>query len=216
MRVLDLREMISRITFRIMNIRYKASRHYMAAVFMLLFIILIAFTAVFIGQRKALERKENIIKSFYGDNENGEARNGLMTDAAVIQVYVCGMVKNPGVYEAKEGCRVAELIEAAGGATGKASLDALNLAQEVFDGQRIYIPSIEESAGGDSSDSGIVNINTASSSRLESLPGIGPVTAEKIIRYREENGAFKTKEALMGVSGIGIKKFSQIKDLIGI
>ncbi len=227
MKLIDLRETFSRIIFWFQNIRYVAKKHQMIAVFMLVFIMLIIFTAVFVSQQKRLERKENILKSFY---EAGSERDGKDTlpvvpdEPLLIIVHICGEVVNPGVYEIPEGSRVIDLIEKAGGATGAACIDSLNLAREAMDGQKIYVPSIEEAeagifeapAGEDSGYSLTININTASGAQLESLPGIGPVTAEKIIQYRSANGPFARKEDLLDISGIGPKKFEAIKDLIDI
>ncbi len=128
------------------------------------------------------------------------------------------------------GSRIIDLIGIGGGQTEDACLEALNLAQEVSDGQRIYIPSEEEvsdgsyledpdpgiSLLGDNEYSKVININNAMSDRLEELPGIGPVTAGNIIEYREKYGPFENKEQLMDVSGIGPKKFEKVRDLIDI
>ena len=234
MKLFDIREAVSRAAFRVQNIRYLSKRHYMTTVFLLLFIMLIIFTSVFISQRKQLERKENIVRSFYieaGEDEQiGDAQHLTAAEEAYIKVHVCGEVINPGVYEAEKGSRVIDLINIAGGGTEKACLDLLNLAQEAFDGQKIYVPSQEEAAAGnigamspasqgiqgEGGNTSIININTASSLQLESLPGIGPVTAGKIIDHREKYGAFKQIEDLMNISGIGPKKFEQLKDFIDV
>jgi len=227
MKLLDLRETFSRIIFWFQNIRYVTKKHHMIAVFMLVFIMLMIFTAVFVSQQKRLERKENILKSFYEAGSEGDEKDTLPLihdEPALIIVHICGEVKNPGVYEIQEGSRVIDLIEKAGGATGAACTDSLNLARKAMDGQKIYIPSKEDAeagifegpAGEDSGYSLIININTASQAQLESLPGIGPVTAEKIIQYRSSNGPFARKEDLLDISGIGPKKFEAIKDLIDI
>jgi competence protein ComEA len=227
MKLLDLRETFSRIIFWFQNIRYVTKKHHMIAVFMLVFIMLMIFTSVFISQKNRLERKENILKSFYevdGEADKKDTSPVINDEPVLIIVHICGEVKNPGVYEVREGSRVVDLIKKAGGATGAACTDSLNLAREAMDGQKIYVPSIEEAeagifegpAGEDSGYSLTININTASRDRLESLPGIGPVTAEKIIQYRSTNGPFARKEDLLDVSGIGPKKFEDIKDLIDI
>ncbi len=141
----------------------------------------------------------------------------------------------PGVYDVEQGLRIADIIDLAGGATDSACLAAVNLAMEAGDGQRIYIPSFEEveqgsslyyrdsyqpyidNSGSDVSGSSygnIVNINTAGTSELEKLPGIGPATAKKIIDHRNKYGSFKSKEELLDISGIGPKKYGDIKDYI--
>jgi competence protein ComEA len=158
---------------------------------------------------------------------------------APIAVHVVGAVPRPGLYEFSEGARVQDAIDAAGGVLASANADAVNLAALLTDGQQLNIPyktgqePAEEDAtslvlpGSDdqdedessddqsSSPSGdLININTASLAELDSLPGIGPALAQRIIDYREENGAFTTIEDIMDVSGIGPATFDRIKDLI--
>lgn len=143
---------------------------------------------------------------------------------ALICVYVCGSVQSPDVYYISAGKRIADAIKAAGGATEEAYLQALNLAEVLSDGQRLYVPSYEEaSEGADfqiqadmsaSQSQGLVNINTADTDVLMSLPGIGQSKAQSIIAYREENGAYKAIEDIMNVSGIKEAAFSKIKDFI--
>jgi competence protein ComEA len=234
MKLFNLREASARIIFWLNNIKYMTKRHHMLAVFMLVLIMLVIFSAVFISQKNKLERSQNILKSFYEDEVNGKQKqiDSSLTDGepVLIKIHVCGEVNIPGVYEVRKGSRIIELIEKAGGATGSACVDALNLAQEVFDGQKIYVPSQDEllskglhgvdAAEGETLGADVyrlkININTATSGQLESLPGIGPVTAEKIIRHREKYGHFSKKEDLMDISGIGPKRFQQVKDLIDV
>lgn len=156
----------------------------------------------------------------------------------MIVVHVIGQVNNPGVVRINYGARIADIIEAAGGNTEIADLDKINLAYIVEDGQKIYIPSKEETANvleftdnqyisdeagynefvnsGDSSNSSKININTATKSQLETLPGVGESTAQKIIDYREQNGKFKNIEDIKNVSGIGDAKYNNIKEYICI
>jgi competence protein ComEA len=233
MKLFNIKEAVARVIFWVVNIRYFSKRHYLVTVFLMIFIMLIIFTSVFISQRQQLERNENIIRSFYGDPDPGKSKDPVLSDIGeklLIKVHVCGEVAVPGVYEVEKGSRVIDLIKIAGGGTEEACLDSHNLAQEAFDGQKIYVPSQEEvvlgntdgtciSEPGIHGDGGyipVININTASSSQLESLPGIGPVTAGKIIQYRERYGTFESIEDLMDISGIGPKKFEQIKDLIDV
>ena len=129
----------------------------------------------------------------------------------------------------EEGARIADAIEAAGGATLEAELSKLNLAYVLKDGQKIYIPSIldeeeeyimEGSGDGvikeeeEQDKEGKININTATQTELETLTGIGPSTASKIIEYRKQNGEFKTIEDTKNVSGIGENKYESIKNNI--
>lgn len=164
-------------------------------------------------------------------NNTGSAGNIIDKNSKTdkIKVYICGSVKNPGVYEINAGARVIDLIEVAGGGSEDACLEIINLAQPVSDGQRIYVPSEEEIKGGSSlffneelssgyqySGNKIININQANLQELQELPGIGPALAQNIIEYRSKNGAFKKKEELKNVTGIGDKKYEKISELISI
>ena len=152
-----------------------------------------------------------------------QAESDGKTAAAQIYVDIGGQVKNPGVYTVKEGTRVFEVIEKAGGLTEDAFIEQINQAEAVTDGQKIVIPSSEDvqqslmpqtASGKDSS--GLVNINSADSQTLQEIPGVGPATAEKIIAYRTENGRFSSIEDLKNVSGIGDKTFEKMKDKITV
>ncbi|OFW59899.1 MAG: hypothetical protein A2W01_12050 [Candidatus Solincola sediminis] len=137
-----------------------------------------------------------------------------------LTVHVAGAVSHPGVVCIKEGERVIDAIEAAGGPLPEADLNALNLAQPAQDGQRISVPRQGEAAaegGGDGEKQGRrVNINLAGQAELEALPGIGPALAERIIAYREKKGGFKNVDELKQVSGIGEKKFEELRDYIEV
>lgn len=122
-------------------------------------------------------------------------------------VYVEGGVVNPGVYLLREGDRVVDAIEAAGGFIPDADRGAVNLAATLRDGEQIHIYKI-----GDVPQK--VNINTADVWLLEALEGIGPILAQRIVDYRSENGPFQRIEDLKKVNGIGSKIFEQIKDKI--
>lgn len=136
-----------------------------------------------------------------------------------IKVHVAGEVKKPGLYKLKEGARINDAVDAAGGFTDNADKDSLNLAKLVEDGEQIMIPSKggAESAAGSSSSStnnGKININTADLATLQTLNGVGPSTAQKIIDYRNANGKFKSIDDLKKISGIGEKTFAKFKDQI--
>ena len=138
-----------------------------------------------------------------------------------IYVHIEGCVHEPGLVIAPKGIRLYELIELAGGETDEADLSKINLASIVSDGQKVYIPRIvifdeNENSITSISRSGIVNINTASITELQTLDGIGPSMAIKIIEYRESNGYFTQIEDIMKVSGIGEIKFNKIKEKITI
>jgi competence protein ComEA len=146
---------------------------------------------------------------------------------AVIFVHVTGAVRAPGVYELPPGQRVADAIDAAGGALANADPNALNLAAPLADGDRIAVPargeestpaghshaaSATEAAGA----AGPVDLNTATAAELETLPGIGPATAAAIVEHREHIGPFATVDDLDAVPGIGKAKLEAIRDLVTV
>jgi len=141
-------------------------------------------------------------------------------EAPQLSVHVVGAVSYPGVYRLEEGDRVIDAIEEAGGPLPEADLESLNLAQTVNDGQKVMVPRLGEEAASSSSkgegESDRVNINNASEKELEELPGIGPTLAGRIVSYREKSGGFRSVEELKQVTGIGEKKFAEIKDLVEI
>lgn len=135
-----------------------------------------------------------------------------------IYVYVCGCVNNPGVVSLKVDSRIYEVIELAGGFSTDADINAINQAEFVKDGQKIYIPAIGESmnyAEGTET-SGLVNINTAGISELTTLPGIGESRAQSIIDYRNINGPFSDISEIMNISGIKQSAFDKIKSYITV
>lgn len=146
--------------------------------------------------------------------------------AQTIFVHVVGCVARPGLVEVERGARVADAVEAAGGFTEDARADSVNLAREVQDGEQVVVSSSEQAddpvgaaqlqsapAGADAP-AGRVNINAATSEQLQSLPGIGPALAERIVGDRTANGAFASVQDITRVSGIGEKKYAQIENLI--
>lgn len=148
-----------------------------------------------------------------------------------IVVHVSGAVDQPGVYSLPAGSRVQDAIRAAGGEISEGDIQALNLAALLQDGDRLQVPSknapqlqaeIDSSPGTRSGATGsilvepLININTASQQELESLPGIGPTLASRIIDYRLAYGSFATIEAVQEVTGIGPARYEQIKDLITV
>ena len=140
--------------------------------------------------------------------------------AKLLVVDVAGQVRRPGLYSLRAGSRVDDAVAAAGGATRKAQLDAVNLAAPVADGEQIVVPG--SGAGGvaaasspaGSSPSAPLDLNSATLEQLVALPGIGPVTAQKILDYRQQHGAFHAVAELEGVSGIGPAHMAQLKGLV--
>lgn len=175
------------------------------------------------------EKEEEINKNVENNSEEKEE----------IVVHIAGEVKKPGIVRIKDGSRIADIIEQAGGLTDQANLTNINLAYIVEDGQKITIPSkqeqeVKEYISNQSGEGVIrenpeintiqnatikntkVNINKATKEELQSLSGIGESTAQKIIDYRKENGEFKQIEDLKNVSGIGDAKYNAIKDNIKV
>lgn len=180
------------------------------------------------NENNQIEENELNVAKTNSTEENSE------TEENIIVVHVTGEVKNPGIVRVKEGSRIEDIIEAAGGLTENADITNVNLAYLVEDGMKIRIPSNNEedlasknyitsdSGNGvliseeEDSNSNIVNINEATQTDLETLPGIGPSLATRIIEYREENGRFKEIEDLKKVRGIGDSKFENIKEYIKV
>lgn len=138
--------------------------------------------------------------------------------SGIIYVDISGCVNNPGVYELKEGTRVFQLIEEAGGLTEDADIEDLNRAEEVVDGQKIVIFSTKDTEDKltEETSSGKININKADSIALQQIPGVGPATAERIIEYRTQKGKFKKIEDIKNVSGIGEKTFESMREYITV
>ncbi|MDR1015617.1 MAG: ComEA family DNA-binding protein [Coriobacteriales bacterium] len=166
----------------------------------------------------------------------GEAASAAKAAAEELTVYVTGAVAEPGVYVVGQGARINDAVKDAGGLSQDAAANYVNLAAPLQDGQHVHIPDLAQvesgeatliAAGASSGDplpqgqaegqdapeaqgGSLVNINTADSAALESLPGIGPATAKRIIDHREKNGAFASIEGLKDVSGIGEKKYEEL------
>ena len=136
-------------------------------------------------------------------------------------VHVVGAVREPGLYELADGSRVDDAISAAGGPKPKAALELVNLAAPVADGQQVIVPLRGRSAtGGAAAAPGAppqpVHLNSATLEELDTLPGIGPVTAQKILDYRTEHGAFSSVDELDSVSGIGPARLAELKKLVDL
>jgi competence protein ComEA len=138
-----------------------------------------------------------------------------------VVVDVVGAVRRPGLYRLAPHARIADAIARAGGASHKADLAQVNLAAPLADGEQIVVPrrgSAVSAAGGSSAAAGAVSapvqLSTATLEQLDGLPGIGPVTAQKILDYRNEHGAFHSVDELDAVPGIGPKRLEQLRDLV--
>ena len=144
------------------------------------------------------------------------------TPARKVVVHVVGQVFRPGLYTLPDGSRVNDAIEKAGGAKPRAALELVNLAAPVADGQQVVVPSrreaAEAAAGGSLGGAarGKVHLNSATLDQLDELPGVGPVTAQKILDYREAHGAFGSVNELDAVPGIGPARLAELRDLVDL
>ena len=204
-------------------------------------IIIIIFLCVFFYTRSNLENEYTELDN-YNMLQNETNIKQEQEDISKIFIHVTGAVNNEGVVEIKEGSRIADAVDAANGFTEDADISQINLAYQLEDGQKIYIPSINDEkingeekvlkkeyitdeAGDDiiiedetsnikSKEDEKININTAEQSELEEIPGVGKATAQKIIEYRKTNGKFKSIDDIKNVSGIGDSKFENMKEKI--
>ena len=184
-------------------------------------------TAHFVDAETETESTEEL-SSEATNTEEPQSEMQKQESAKLLYVYVCGEIKNPGVYTLPEGSRVCDLFEIAGGLTKNAAMEYWNQARPLVDGEMLYVPNREEvkdlpkqetqtgNAGQDTDKTGKVNINTASKEVLMTLPGIGEAKAMAILLYRQEHGAFSSIEELMQVEGIKEAVFSKVKDYIEI
>lgn len=251
-----------------MNIKKKIMKLIRSKVSIVIFIIII-FLVIYFYIEKHIVKNNNTNEYDYTDNivyddfmenrnsqENVDENKEELKKEQVIEekenkdnmyIYITGEVNEPGVYILKEGSRISDAINIAGGTTQNANLDKINLVYSLKDGMKINIPNnldlknnpnyiyITMSSGDEKNDSdfinkddninnnsnnvsafkvSMVNINTATQTELETLPGIGPSLALKIINYRKENGKFENIEELKNVSGIGDNKYDEIKEYI--
>ena len=167
--------------------------------------------------------KNNNENIFVEENESMEVITKKEEKEIVkIVVDIKGEIKNPNIYWLEEGCIIEDLINIAGGITEEGDLSKINRAQKLNDHEVVIIPNINDKESEieniipSSNDKNKVNINTASINELDTLSGIGPSKAESIIKYREENGTFKSIEEIKNVTGIGEALFEKFKENITI
>ncbi len=175
--------------------------------------------------------QESPVQQSTGQQSTGQQSTGQENSAGAgeVVVHVSGQVNAPGVVTIAAPGRVIDAVEEAGGPTPEADLALINLAEPIVDGAHIHVPAHGEgeaiagvagsgeppAASGDPPGNG-VNINTASQAELETIPGVGPVTAQAIIAWREDNGAFSSVEQLIDVNGIGPKTLEQLRDHVRV
>ena len=139
----------------------------------------------------------------------------------VLVVHVVGAVRRPGLYRLRDGARIADAVRRAGGALREADLAALNLAAPLVDGVQVLVPSRVATVPGAASSPGtgvagasVVSLSSATVEELDELPGVGPITAQKIVDYRAEHGPFASVDDLDAVPGIGPTRIEQLRDLV--
>ncbi len=187
---------------------------------------------IYIVSESEINNKELIEDNIAEDSsENANVDKNINIDEAnnTITVFVSGEVNNPGVVTIESEKRLSDVVEILGGTTENADLNKVNLAMKLEDESHYIIPKIGESVEIYSDDmpinsneiiedekSNLININKATIQELDTLPGIGEATANKIINYRDENGEFKSIDEIKNVNGIGDKKYEELKSLISI
>ena len=194
-------------------------------------LVIILIILLIIGLRIYTQEKNAITIVQAVDSIESSIEKENMQEEICI-VHISGAVSNPGVYQLNGNKRIIDVVKIAGGELENANVDAVNLAAHIFDGQKIVIPFLAENSGennnqnvlpnknpeqyGYSSQNNLVNLNTATSSQLEDLPGIGPVLAKSILEYRQKYGQFRDIADIKNVGGIGEKRFESIKEYITV
>ena len=203
----------------------------------ILFIIIIISGIIYgvfnyFTQNKNKENLENISQDIIINNQTENITEQNNNQEKIV-IHITGAICNEGIYELEENSRIADAVKMAGGLKEDADLKQINLAYVLEDGMKINIPSKNENINEDSNNTesyitkenlnssnntkiSKVNINNATQTELETLPGIGPSTALKIINYRKEKGKFNKIEDIKNVNGIGENKFNKIKEFIKI
>lgn len=190
-------------------------------------VVLIIFMCLIIGYYFINKTQKNDYSELETIAEEKEQEEEIIDEDKIV-VHITGEVENEGIIELEKGARISDAIEKAGGTTEEANIADVNLAYSLKDGQKIKIPNIneedeqiiKEEAGediiieGDNKKEEKININTANQTELETLSGIGPSTALKIINYKKEHGKFNNIEDIKNVPGIGESKFENIKEYI--
>ena len=190
-------------------------------------VVLIIFMCLIIGYYFINKTQKNDYSELETIAEEKEQEEEIIDEDKIV-VHITGEVENEGIIELEKGARISDAIEKSGGTTEEANIADVNLAYSLKDGQKIKIPNIneedeqiiKEEAGediiieGDNKKEEKININTANQTELETLSGIGPSTALKIINYKKEHGKFNNIEEIKNVPGIGESKFENIKEYI--
>lgn len=231
---------------RYSNISSLNKKQKIAGGLFIIFIIICAFYYFNIENNtvEVINQEENENMQEIDNQINEEKNANEENNEEKIFVHISGAVNNEGVIELEKNSRISDAIEKAGGLKEEANLKDINLAYKLEDGMKIHIPNnteqeekekendmnenelidydntgtmeLQGESGTTKEETAKININKATQTELETLPGIGPSTALKIINYRKENGSFKNIEDIKNVSGIGETKFNNIKSLITV
>ncbi len=177
-------------------------------------VLFLFFSAIFFFQNKDKKEIENKLFT-EEDISKGDEITSAGEDEFII-IDISGAVESPGVFELEAKARVEDAIKAAGGLKEEADISKINRAEQVKDGQKIYIYSKGEEVTSSTDKYKLVNINSATSEELRTVNGIGPAMAERIIIYRGENGNFENLEDLKNVEGIGEKTFEKLKKFLTV
>ena len=191
--------------------------------FVFLFVVVVAAILISLNSAKPYQSDSGAALSSADqaplEDQALEGENSLSLQQPTFFVHVVGEVVNPGIYLVESNSRLFDAIFAAGGFTKLADQSSVNLAREVSDGEQVIVMPIGAAtaqASGSATSSGwvepLVSINRASQMELESLPGVGPTLAGRMVDWRTANGGFKRKEDLLNVTGIGQKLFASMKD----
>jgi competence protein ComEA len=154
-----------------------------------------------------------------GEGGSGESF-AVESGGGDVVVHVAGAVRDPGVYRLPAGSRVADAVDRAGGATGAAAVDGINLAARLADGQQVVMPNrapdvgAAAAPGGDPAGEGPISLGTATVEQLDTIEGIGPVTAQDILEFRDESGGLSSVEDLDEISGIGPATMDALRDAL--
>jgi len=199
----------------------------------IVFLIIISAILITFSWKLYSREKESITIVPTADIGESDIREeNEIIDKKICIIHISGAVNQPGVYQLTEGERIIDAVKMAGGEMERANVDAVNLAAHLYDGQKIVIPFISENKEDEvnqnalanqefrqhdySINSSLLNLNAVTSNQLETLPGIGPALAERILAYRKNHGLFRNIEDIMNVSGIGEKRFESIKEYITV
>lgn len=201
---------------RLLN-KYK---YYVIIISVILFIVCSGIFFLFAQKNQKEDSEEELTMTSITSSHSSEAESLSQQ----LYVDIKGAVKNPGMYEGAANMRVWDAVLLAGGVSDEADTKQVNFSERIVDQMLIYVPKLgeevqniekeAEAKGEGFNDANKVNLNQASESELQTLPGIGQKKAQEIIRYREENGGFKKIEELKSISGFGEKTFEKLKDSI--